>query len=231
MLIKNDQEYKLKAIRQHSLPKVTKPRQKPLKKKPVEPARPRVDQTKQRLREALFKIETLEDELAREREKRFQEGLQAGRKEGYEQGVDEVKTHIEKFAHLVAEIQGQQHTLLERLEQFVVDLAFRMVERMVGCEQVRALRLDREYLLEMVREVASQFAETSKVIFRVHEKSAAIIEASRQQIQDSLPESISVVVVEDPSLNPCDCMIESDFGVLDGCIETKLRQIERAFAK
>lgn len=231
MIIKVDQQDKLKAVKQHHLPMALQPRPKPVKPKKAAPAKPQIDETKLQLEQSLQRIAALEAELATEREAKFKEGFEAGKQEGYAKGLAEVKAEIQKFAELTSDLHSRQENLLSRAKEFVIQFTFQIVKRLVGTEAFQSLRLDKTQLMQMVEEVVERFADAPRLTFRLHRESVPVLEANREHISAQLPDGMNITVLEDPSLNASDCVIETDFGALDSCIETRLQQIERYFEK
>ena len=83
----------------------------------------------------------------------------------------------------------------------------------------------------MVENALKEFADTSTYVIRVHKESAELVEQYKSDIDEKLPDQVSISIIEDPSLRQNDCLIETDFGVLDGCIESQLKEIKQIFLK
>lgn len=178
-----------------------------------------------RYADALQQIDELRNELATQTETRFKEGFEAGKKMAYEETLAEMKDHVTSLGCAIAAVRDQQAHLVHSSREFVVDFALQIVDRMVGTEAVASLRVDRERLLEIVNEAVAHFADSAKFVFRGHPEMVVNLEDERDAIQANLPDGASFATVEDPSLKKCDCLVESDFGILDARIEAQLQQI------
>lgn len=187
-----------------------------------------VNDERRRLMQALRQIDDLRKELMTQREARFQEGFEAGKKMAYEQTLTEMKQQVKNLAITVDGVREKQVHLIERVREFTVDFALQIVEKIIGSEAIANVKVDRQRLLDIVNDVADRFADSAKFVFRLHPEVAASIEEHREEIQANLPASVAFTVIEDPSLKKCDCLVESDFGILDARLETQLQQIRHA---
>ena len=230
MLIKSSDG---RIVRQHTLPdlpkKVIRPRRIDKGEQQTAILQTLLDETGQQLQAALTTIDSLRNDLAEQRELRFQEGFDAGRKDGYDAGMREIESRIHKFTELTADMQNRQVELMRQSEDFLSELALRAVEKIVGSEQAGSLRLDKSLLMKMLDSVVERFAGAPRVVFHVNHESLEVLEQNRAEIGARLPGKMSFTIVDDPSLAASDCVIESDFGLLDGRIEARLREIQNLF--
>jgi len=183
-----------------------------------------------RLSHSAQRIRELEHELAETQRLRYEEGLAVGRKQGYQEGVDEIKPSIDQFTAIVAQVQEQQEALLKEAQDFMITFTFKIVERILGSEPMRQVKLDRTKVMDLVQDVANQFAKSATYVFRVHPETAGMLTGLNQKIQALLP-GAALSIVDDLSLRPGECLVESDFGVLDATFMAQLKQIETYFRK
>ncbi len=216
MLIKNLGESK--GIVGHKLPDFVE--KKKVKKKKLNRA---LDLSKQ-LTQALKII----DELEVEREERFKEGFALGKDEGYKDGLGQIDSKIQQVAETVAVIKKHQHEYIRSAEDFIVDFSIKMVEEMVGSGVLEQQKISVEKITEFVNSTLDNFADSTKYIFQVHKETLPVMQEYLDKIKDCFKEKTIVSVVEEPSLAPGDCFVETDFGALDGKIKTHFREILNA---
>ncbi|MFQ5705941.1 MAG: FliH/SctL family protein [bacterium] len=161
----------------------------------------------------------------------FNDGLQQGEKTGFEKGLRSVEGEIKSLTDLVGSIARQQQEILSKSEQFVVDFALKVVEKILGVEEISNLRIDENKLRRIIGEALNQFAESTKYNIRVHRDSAETIEKYKSQIFDTLPRHVELSVTADPSLKPSEYLIESEHGVIDARIATQLNEIKNVVTK
>ncbi len=175
--------------------------------------------------------ERLEKEMFKTQESGFTEGYAQGEKMGYDKGAKSVQPHIQSLADTINAIRDQQEKVIAQSEQFVVEFVFKIVERILGSEELQKMKIDKSKLQSIVKEAINQFSDSIKYNIRVHKETANMIEKYKTEILEKLPSHLEFAITEDPSLKPGDCLIESDHGVLDARIETQLNQIKDLFTK
>ncbi len=222
MLIKNLNEKQKAGIVGHQLP-VFMEKKRVLKKKPD-----RALEIAKQLSEALKIIDELEETLEVEREERFQAGFSSGKDEGYKEGLNEINSQIQQMAETVEVIKKHQHEYIKSAENFIVDFSIKMVEEMVGTGRMEQVKISTEKLSEFVNSTLENFSDSAKFIFQVHKATLPVLQEYLNEIKDRFKEKTIVSVVEGPSLSPGDCIIETDYGALDGRIKTHFREILNA---
>lgn len=179
--------------------------------------------------QCLLTIEALEEELERTKELRYSEGFESGEKAGYTQGIESIQTQIDQFVVVLDSIRVQQEAIITSSEQFVVDFALKIVEKIIGAEKFSELQIDRSKLEKIVEEALNIFADSTKYIIRVHKDTADILEKHKAEILEHLSRPVALSIVDDPSLGPYDCLIESEHGVLDARIDSQVKEIRSVF--
>ena len=110
----------------------------------------------------LKQLETLKSKLKTTRESSYQDGLQAGQKAGYQQGVGLIQKEIEQFAGLTESIRSRQEELIESSEQFVLSFALKVVEKIIGSTEFSTLNFDQDKLQQVIAESLKLFSESTK---------------------------------------------------------------------
>jgi flagellar biosynthesis/type III secretory pathway protein FliH len=125
---------------------------------------------------------------------------EAARRLGEEEGLARYIAAIERF--------------YASAEPELIRLATAIARKIVGEE----LRTSPEAIVAIVREALAA-ARGERIVIRVHPSAAALVRKSvGQEVQVTASESVA----------PGGCVIESEFGIVDGQLETQLRVIERA---
>lgn len=156
-------------------------------------------------------------------------GFQNGERVGYEKGLQAIEPHIEHFSQLISSIQQQQEEVISGSEQFVINFAFKIVEKIMGFEEISNIIIDRNKLQSIVEEALNQFSDTAKYIIRVHKDTAEFLEQYKTQFVEKLSRPVALTVIEDPSLKPSECLIESEHGVVDARIDSQIKEIKNIF--
>jgi flagellar assembly protein FliH len=138
----------------------------------------------------------------------------AARKDGFEAGRAEA-------AGIVLSAGQARDTLLARFEEDVIDLALAAAAMIVR----KARELDPTVVGEVYRRALSMARTSGPVRVRVapadHETALALMG------RDDGPDW-SVTILEDETVGPGGCVVESDCGVVDARIETQIEALRRA---
>ncbi len=177
----------------------------------------------------LKQLEMLKRKLKTTKESSYQDGLQAGEKTGYQQGVALIQKEIEKFASLTESIRSRQEELIESSEQFVLSFALQVVEKIIGSKELSTLKFNKDKLQQVVAESLKLFSNSTKYTLRVHPETGEVVEKYKTEILKQIKKPIEISIVEDPTLNMSDCLMESDYGVLDARIESQFKEIKSFF--
>jgi len=221
MIIKTEKN--IKHLKEHHLPELL-PGSTVIKRR-MSPEQ----QRKIQYRQALKKIEQLERELKQVAEARFQEGFEQGREGGKQEALQLVQEKVEALGQVIAALKKQEQTFLENCEDFVVKFSFRVVERILGQEVFSEIELKQEQLREVVAEAVSYYSESTKYLLHVNGRTLPMVEEMRPQLEKSVGREIQLVVVEDPALRPGECLVESDYGVLDARFASQFEELKQHF--
>ncbi len=177
----------------------------------------------------LKQLETLKSKLKTTRESSYQDGLQAGQKAGYRQGVGLIQKEIEQFAVLTESIRSRQEELIESSEQFVLSFALKVVEKIIGSTEFSTLNFDQDKLQQVIADSLKLFSDSTKYTLLVRRETGEVVEKYKSEILKKIKKPVEISIVEDPTLNMSDCLVESDYGVIDARIESQFKEIKSFF--
>lgn len=105
---------------------------------------------------------------------------------------------------------------LEQQSASVLQLGQVLAERLLG----EALRLDRAVIVELAREVLSEAAGARRVLLHCSPQDQAQLLEAKPLFSEAFQLSLEIVV--EPSLAPGDLLLESDLGLSDARLTTRL---------
>jgi flagellar biosynthesis/type III secretory pathway protein FliH len=172
----------------------------------------------------------------------YLEGQQKGRSAGYELGLKEGREfgRAESFRQLEADRQAEidafaaaldrstksfQSSLSEwygASEQRMTELAMNAVKAVLGAE----LAISRESALEIVKQAIGEVTNAQKVRVRVNPFDSILVQQFRADIIASSSALRDVEIVDDPSILG-GCIIETDGGLIDASVDTRLESLEQ----
>jgi flagellar assembly protein FliH len=157
-------------------------------------------------------------------EQAYTAGYQDGEKAGFDTGLEKAEEVLHRIEGLISGLERTRAELYEKLEQEMLDLVFRIAEKVIHAE----IRSDDSTRLSILEAGLRRLRESEKVLVRV---SPADLEAI-QQVLPLLKEQNGVVgqvtVQEDPEVSEGGCVLESDQCEVDGRVEVTLQAIEEA---
>jgi flagellar assembly protein FliH len=202
-------------------------REAELKEKEGEGVRQAAEAEAQRiLEEAQGNLRQLEEEsrltLEREKKEALDTGLNTGREEGYAQGQAEVERLIQRTQTVLERAQDKRGEILVETEQEIVDLVLLLTRKVVKA----ITESQRTVILQNVVQALRKVKSRGNVIIRVNLADLKLTtEHTKNFIQ--LVEGVKgIQVVEDSTVDPGGCIIETDFGEIDARIASQLAELE-----
>lgn len=168
------------------------------------------------------------EEVAQERsEAAYRSGVEDGRSLGRQAAREEMAPLLEALNRMTQEIGAQRDRLLERTENAVLQLAVAIARRILRTE----LTARPEAMLDIVRTCLSQVKESTRVVVRVHPADEQILRTQEERLQEAMGRFGAWELRGDAQVSRGGCLIETDFGTLDGRVESQLEEIERALRR
>jgi flagellar assembly protein FliH len=175
--------------------------------------------------EAGEKIRKLEEESRQTLEDEKREALEAGKKtggeEGYAQGKAEVERLIQRTQAVLERAQNKRGEILAETEQEIVDLVLLLTRKVVKA----ITENQRNVILQNVVQALRKVKARGTVIIRVN---IADLKLTTEHTKDfiQMMEGTGIQVVEDSTVGPGGCVIETDFGEIDARISSQLAELE-----
>jgi flagellar assembly protein FliH len=141
----------------------------------------------------------------------------------------------DSHAAAVAEMQGTLAEALESLAAFRSELRTRYERELLLLALGVAKKVVQQELAEhpeiwltMIRSAVKQAVDRERILVRVPPDLAQYLLAEAPTLRAALEEVKELQIVDDPSLPPLGCIIESRYGEVDIGVETQLAVAERA---
>jgi flagellar assembly protein FliH len=156
-----------------------------------------------------------------------QEGLEAGRKEGYQAGLAELTQIMETARDTLRQAVEMRNRLEKSAEQDLALLAIKIAERIIGTE----VTLNPNVILNMVRANLERVKERQHVTIRVHQEDLETVRTNKEALVKFAPEIQSMEIQVDPRVERGGCIVETNLGTVDARISTQLEAVFLAFSK
>jgi flagellar biosynthesis/type III secretory pathway protein FliH len=156
-------------------------------------------------------------------------GLKQGHTEAYSRAYKEATEKCtrelsELFSILathVAQVNAEIPEWFEQAEDQMTDRTMTILKRLLASE----LSLGRGHALEIVRECLAEITHSDHIRVRMNPFDSIVVSQHRDELLALAPQLLDIVFVDDPSIEG-GCVIESEGGVIDARLDTRLALIE-----
>jgi len=115
----------------------------------------------------------------------------------------------------------QAGELLKGMEPQIIDLALKIAAKIIG----RDLERDPMVVAEIAA-TAIEVARASKaMILRVNPKDGATLRAAKPKLMELIGRTVEVSIRDDADIEPGGCVIQTEFGTIDGQIKTQYQML------
>jgi flagellar biosynthesis/type III secretory pathway protein FliH len=160
----------------------------------------------------------------------FEEGKLAGIKESKQELSEEMADQLARFSadlnKVTERLQVEIGRWFEDSEEKMTDLAIVAVRKLLAAE----LAISRESALEIVKEALQDVTHSRHARIRVNPFDSLILKDHRQELMNAAGSLRDVEFVSDPKIAG-GCIIETDGGVVDATLETKLGLLEDSLGR
>jgi flagellar assembly protein FliH len=145
-------------------------------------------------------------------------GLELGERQAATRFEAELARERKRVADVIAEFQRQRSDYYSKVEIELVHLALAIAAKILHRES----QVDRMVVAGLVKVMLEKFQQNTNVVVRVRPEDA---EGWRHYFRDYS----NLQVVEDFTLEPKACLLETDLGVADLGLDAQLKEVERGF--
>ncbi|HET9596901.1 MAG TPA: FliH/SctL family protein, partial [Anaeromyxobacteraceae bacterium] len=131
---------------------------------------------------------------------------------------------LERVAGAVETLRAQADRLAEQARADAIEIGFQVARKVLEAE----LRAGPEALFALVRSAVRRAGESRRVAVRLAPEDAALLASDAARGALDGVTAARVEWIPDSSLQPGDCLVETDFGQVDGRLGTRLAEIRRA---
>jgi flagellar assembly protein FliH len=176
--------------------------------------------------EAEKRVAEIEEEARAEFEEKRREAEEAGRKagqeEGYAEGKAEVDRLIERVQVILERSQDLRAEILADTEQQIIDLALLIARKVIKTIS----ESQKTVVLQNVAQALKKVRARGTILIRVNIADLKLTTEHSKTFIQMMEGAKGVQVVEDSSVDPGGCIIETDFGEVDARISSQLAELE-----
>jgi flagellar assembly protein FliH len=131
---------------------------------------------------------------------------------------------MEKVSAALETLRAHAERLAEQARSDAIEIGFQVARKILETE----LRQNPEALFALVRAALRRAGESRRIAVRVAPEDASLLQSDAGRAALDGITSARIELVTDPGLQRGDCMVDTDFGQVDGRLGTRLGEIRRA---
>jgi len=131
---------------------------------------------------------------------------------------------MERVAQGLETLRAQASRLAEQARSDALEIGFQVARRILEAE----VRASPEPLFALVKSALRRAGDSRRISLRLNPEDAARLQSDEGRAAVDAVTAARVDVLPDPALQPGDCAVETDFGQIDGRLETRLGELRRA---
>jgi flagellar assembly protein FliH len=157
-----------------------------------------------------------------ERKKAEEEGRETGREAGYAEGKAEVERLIDRTHTVLERVQDKRTEILTETERQVIDLVLLMTRKVVKAIS----ESQRDVVISNVGQALRKVRARGNILIRVNLLDVKLTTEHIKDFIQIVEGAKGIQVVEDSTVDPGGCVIETDFGEIDARISSQLAELE-----
>ncbi len=131
---------------------------------------------------------------------------------------------LERVGEAMRTLRLEAGRLAEQARADAIEVAFQVAARILESE----VKANPETLFALVRSALRKAGDSRRIALRLCPGDAAALERDFERVGHGDLAAARVEIVADPSLGPGDCLVDTDFGQVDGRLATRLSEAKRA---
>lgn len=184
-----------------------------------QPARPRVVNAEEY--DARTRAQEIVDKAQAEAQRIVAEA-EARRDEIFAKARDEARAEVHaKAAEEIAKAKIQAGDIMDRSEPEIVDLSLRIAAKIVG----RDLERDPDVVVDIVATAMESARAAKAMTIRVNPEDGKLLRDRRPRLMELIGRAIDIAVRDDPEVERGGCIIQTDYGVIDGQLKTQFEML------
>jgi flagellar assembly protein FliH len=184
------------------------------------------DEAEKIIGEAQKKAQDIEDAsraaFEAERKEAEERGRAAGRETGFTEGKSEVERLIQRTQTVLERAQDKRAEILVETEREIIDLVLLISRKVIKVISENQRNVVISNVVQALRKVKGR----GNIIIRVNMMDVKLTTEHIKDFISAVEGSKSLQVVEDSTVDPGGCIIETDFGEIDARISSQLAELE-----
>lgn len=174
------------------------------------------------LAKARAEAEQIKAQAQTEAEALCEQACEKGMQEGYAQGSQKAQVELAKLQKQLADEEDRrQQEYMEKLRQMepeLVDVILEVVSKVI-CVGVQDKR---DIVLHLVENAIEHVESSKQFLIHVSKEDYSFLIEQKEALLEQLPQNTELDIIKDVTLTQTQCLIETDGGIFDCSLDTKL---------
>jgi flagellar assembly protein FliH len=157
-----------------------------------------------------------------ERQEAEERGRTAGRETGFGEGRAEVERLIQRTQTILERAQDKRAEILAETEQQIIDLVLLISRKVIKVISENQRNVVISNVVQALRKVKGR----GNILIRVNVMDLKMTSEHTKEFIKLVEGAKSIQVIEDSTVDPGGCVIETDFGEIDARISSQLAELE-----
>jgi flagellar assembly protein FliH len=149
----------------------------------------------------------------------FAKGYAQGERAGIEAGAKRVDAMLRRVAQTLEDLAQLRRTIVRETERQMVELSLTLAQRVI----TREVSLDPTLVAAIAHVALERLGESSPATIRLNPEDYAIVSAHKGEHWSGA----QVTILPDPAVARGGCIVESEFGTVDGSVAAQLAELTR----
>jgi type III secretion protein L len=173
--------------------------------------------------EAHTKARDIIDEARRKADEIKAEALKF-KEEVFAKAKEEAKADLQaRAAEELAKAKLQAGQIIADAEPQILELAVKIANRIIGVD----LEREPEVVVDIVARVIETTRAAKAMTLRVHPEDGRLLRDKRPRLMELIGRSIDIAVKDDLEVERGGCIVQTDYGVLDGQLKTQFEMMRQ----
>jgi flagellar assembly protein FliH len=170
------------------------------------------------------RVDTIEAQADQIREQAYAKGFVEGRKVGEEVQQEKLKEALKSLYAVMAELEAAKAELYHDAERQAVELAL-MIARKIVCREVS---IDGDMIFRVLREALKKVSDQKEIHVKMHPFDLQAVKEAEFDVPRPSEGNGHVFLEPGDAICRGECVIETNFGVIDARMESQLQTVEES---
>lgn len=148
-------------------------------------------------------------------------GMIEGEKKAFDETKQNLETRLSQMDEMLQQFETMKSHMVQQNEIHLVNLAFRIAER-IALQEIQA---NKEPLANFIKEVVEGLSADDRVNIHLAQDDFQFIDEMRKRLEKQVTQFEKVRLLPEEHINTGGCLIETNFGAIDATIEQRVAKV------